>query len=287
MSEEILKRSAFLLVLLALAACPHPRRAVPTPVTEGQSTFLFLQNEPSPEAQLKPDEEIVPPRASGPLALPFYPPAALAARLGHAVIVLRLVIGTDGRIASAEKSPRDLLLRGLREGVPRGHPGSRPKLGFPAGGMAAAGERKGLQWGRENRLSAGCRKPDDGGVLRCPVRFRHQGWSRSGPRPLAAGWNIAVQKGGTTTVHTGEWDVGEMRRCCNGQRLCSASPGAPSADSGSISGTTGIAAACRGDVGHRLRIGSVDSPAHRTGYLLRWLLRIGAWPVVTYRSPDK
>lgn len=103
---DIQKRSAVFLFFLGVAACSRPHGVVLVPSREGQSSFVFLQNEPSPDAQTRPDEEIVPPRALGQLALPSYPPAALAARLGHAVLVLRAVIGTDGRIASLEKSPR-------------------------------------------------------------------------------------------------------------------------------------------------------------------------------------
>ena len=114
MSTEILKWSASI-ILFSLAACSRPHSVVPIPASAGQSSFLFLPNEPSPDALPKKDEEIVPPLASGQLALPSYPPAALAAKFGYATMVLRLVIGTDGRIAGIEQSPHKISSGGAFE----------------------------------------------------------------------------------------------------------------------------------------------------------------------------
>jgi hypothetical protein len=106
-------RTRFLLCVLSCAVssgCRH--RAVTPPVTAkkpaeavqeyGKASFRFITE----KRDVVEGQEFEPARPNGPLTLPQYPPAALAARAGDATVVLRFVIDDNGTITQIGLSPR-------------------------------------------------------------------------------------------------------------------------------------------------------------------------------------
>lgn len=98
------------LLVAAAAACSHHATLPPVsgkqqqyPGQEhGKSTFRFLTE----KRKLEEGQEFQPPRPMSPLNPPRYPAAALAARAGNAVVVLRFVINSEGDITEIGLSPR-------------------------------------------------------------------------------------------------------------------------------------------------------------------------------------
>jgi hypothetical protein len=119
-----------ILVLLAGCARLPPPIAVPEPAVEpgrGQVAYRFLLDPTSAVLQLADQTEFVAPIPKDEFSLPRYPRTALDAKAGPAHVVVRILIGTDGRIADVRDSPleasssgpfagefRDAVLRALR-----------------------------------------------------------------------------------------------------------------------------------------------------------------------------
>jgi len=87
---------------LILSGCHQ----VQTPPASGQGSFEFTQRPAGTrigEGQAvltgsEPKDVFIPATPDGPLAVPVYPPAALAAHAGRVTVVLEITIGTDGRV---------------------------------------------------------------------------------------------------------------------------------------------------------------------------------------------
>ncbi len=73
--------------------------------SQGESTVKFLT-----ESTARPDppgtRSLEPPTIIGELAMPLYPTTALAHGAGRVVVVVRIVIGVDGRVTDIQDSPR-------------------------------------------------------------------------------------------------------------------------------------------------------------------------------------
>jgi len=103
-------RQIAILVLLAGCARRPPPTAVPAPAVEpgrGQVAYRFLLDPTSAELQLADQTEFVAPIPMAEFPLPRYPQTALDAKAGPAHVVVRILIGTDGRIADVRDSPRE------------------------------------------------------------------------------------------------------------------------------------------------------------------------------------
>jgi len=123
------RRIAILVLLVGCARHPPPT-TVPEPVVDpgrGQVAYRFILDPTAAVPQLADRTDFVRPIPTSEFPLPRYPQTALDAKAGPAWVVVRILIGTDGRIADVRDSPveasspgpfagefRDAVLRALR-----------------------------------------------------------------------------------------------------------------------------------------------------------------------------
>jgi hypothetical protein len=95
--------------MLTISACRHRASAIPAGGTtapgvreQGVTSVRFLTG----DRKLEEGQELQPPRPKSILTLPEYPPGALAAHAGSAVVVLRFVVSVEGEVTDIVLSPR-------------------------------------------------------------------------------------------------------------------------------------------------------------------------------------
>ncbi|MDB6128570.1 MAG: hypothetical protein JWM35_2466 [Verrucomicrobia bacterium] len=108
MKKEDLKTLPGIICISALlSACSHQPALLPT--GEGAFTFVAPQSAPGNDAASSRGPKIgtdfaIAPEPILPLATPVYPPAALAAHRGLAIVGVRLTIDTKGRVSAVDPS---------------------------------------------------------------------------------------------------------------------------------------------------------------------------------------
>lgn len=65
----------------------------------------FVSDPANPAKNLPEDVQLHPPSARMALALPEYPPRALAGRAGNATVGMRFVVSAEGKVSSVARSP--------------------------------------------------------------------------------------------------------------------------------------------------------------------------------------
>jgi hypothetical protein len=98
--------SACLLLACGCAGRRGPESPDETAPPRGQSSFDFLGDAASSDTIPPEDQDLRAPMIAEVLAQPVYPPQALIAGAGPAVVAVRILVDTRGRVAEVADSPR-------------------------------------------------------------------------------------------------------------------------------------------------------------------------------------